>query len=49
MDLKSLAQNAAKLAKEVDKVDTSSLPLSDETKKKVNDVKKTISDIAKKL
>jgi len=49
MDLKNLAQNAAKLAKEVDKIDTSSLPLSADKKKKVEDVKKTISDIAKKL
>ena len=32
MDLKNLAQGAAKLAKEVDKVDTSSLPLSADKK-----------------
>lgn len=49
MDLKNLAQNAAKLAKEVDKVDTSSLPLSADKKKKVDDVKNAISGIAKKL
>jgi len=49
MDLKDLAQNAVKLAKEVDKVDVSKLPLSEDKKKKVEDVKKTISDIASKL
>jgi hypothetical protein len=49
MDLKNLAQGAAKLAKEVDKVDTSSLPLSADKKKKVDDVKNVISGLAKKL
>jgi hypothetical protein len=37
------------LAQEVDKLDTSKLPLSEDNKKKVEDVKKTISDLAKKL
>ncbi len=37
------------MAKEVDKLDTSKLPLSEDKKKKVEDVKKTISDLAKKL
>ena len=49
MDLKNLAQGAAKLAKEVDKVDTCSLPLSADKKKKVDDVKNVISGLAKKL
>ena len=49
MDLKNLAQGAAELAKEVDKVDTSSLPLSADKKKKVDDVKNVISGLAKKL